>query len=435
MRYTLDGLCAFLQSSVSAFHAVSNIGRILEDANYIPLREGEQWALQPGGRYFVTRNQSSLIAFSVPERGFAPAMAVAAHSDSPVFRVKQRAELDAQGKYTLLNTERYGGMILSTWLYRPLSVAGRVVVRTQRGLESRLVNIDRDLVLIPNLAIHMNREINDKGGLNARIDMPPLFGDSSARGGFEATVAGAAGVAPEQIAGSDLYLYNRMAPSVWGAEDCYLSAPRLDDLECAYTALCAFTEARAGEHMNLLCVFDNEEVGSGTRQGADSTFLRDVLTRAARALGADGEQLRACLASSFMVSADNAHALHPNHPEKSDPMNRPYMNEGVVVKFSANQKYTTDGVSNAVFCEICRRAGVPVQVFANRSDLVGGSTLGNISSAHVSIPAVDVGLAQLAMHSSYETAGTRDAQFMARALTALYETELRAEGDGAFTLG
>ena len=435
MRYTLDGLCAFLQSSVSAFHAVSNIGRILEDANYIPLREGEQWALQPGGRYFVTRNQSSLIAFSVPERGFAPAMAVAAHSDSPVFRVKQRAELDAQGKYTLLNTERYGGMILSTWLDRPLSVAGRVVVRTQRGLESRLVNIDRDFVLIPNLAIHMNREINDKGGLNARIDMPPLFGDSSARGGFEATVAGAAGVAPEQIAGSDLYLYNRMAPSVWGAEDCYLSAPRLDDLECAYTALCAFTEARAGEHMNLLCVFDNEEVGSGTRQGADSTFLRDVLTRAARALGADGEQLRACLASSFMVSADNAHALHPNHPEKSDPVNRPYMNEGVVVKFSANQKYTTDGVSNAVFCEICRRAGVPVQVFANRSDLVGGSTLGNISSAHVSIPAVDVGLAQLAMHSSYETAGTRDAQFMARALTALYETELRAEGDGAFTLG
>ena len=435
MRYTLDGLCAFLQSSVSAFHAVSNIGRILEDANYIPLREGEQWALQPGGRYFVTRNQSSLIAFSVPERGFAPAMAVAAHSDSPVFRVKQRAELDAQGKYTLLNTERYGGMILSTWLDRPLSVAGRVVVRTQRGLESRLVNIDRDFILIPNLAIHMNREINDKGGLNARIDMPPLFGDSSARGGFEATVAGAAGVAPEQIAGSDLYLYNRMAPSVWGAEDCYLSAPRLDDLECAYTALCAFTEARAGEHMNLLCVFDNEEVGSGTRQGADSTFLRDVLTRAARALGADGEQLRACLASSFMVSADNAHALHPNHPEKSDPMNRPYMNEGVVVKFSANQKYTTDGVSNAVFCEICRRAGVPVQVFANRSDLVGGSTLGNISSAHVSIPAVDVGLAQLAMHSSYETAGTRDAQFMARALTALYETELRAEGDGAFTLG
>ena len=434
MNYTLDGLCAFLKSSVSAFHAVKNLGDLLEGAGYAPLRESGSWKLQPGGRYYVTRNQSSLIAFSVPERGFAPAMIVAAHSDSPVFRVKQRAELDGQGKYTLLNTERYGGMIMSTWLDRPLSVAGRVVARTQRGLESRLVNVDRDLVLIPNLAIHMNREVNEKGGLNARTDMPPLFGDAFARGGFEAAVAEAAGVAPEQIAGSDLYLYNRMAPSVWGPEGCYLSAPRLDDLECAYAALCAFTEARAGAHMNLLCVFDNEEVGSGTRQGADSTFLQDVLARAAGALGAEGEEMRACLASSFMASADNAHALHPNHPEKSDPTNRPYMNEGVVVKFSANQKYTTDGVSNAAFCEICRRAGVPVQFFANRSDLAGGSTLGNISSAHVSIPAVDIGLAQLAMHSSYETAGTLDAQYMVRALTALYETELRAGDDGAFTL-
>ncbi len=434
MNYTLDGLCAFLKSSVSAFHAVKNLGDLLEGAGYAPLRESGSWKLQPGGRYYVTRNQSSLIAFSVPERGFAPAMIVAAHSDSPVFRVKQRAELDGQGKYTLLNTERYGGMIMSTWLDRPLSVAGRVVARTQCGLESRLVNVDRDLVLIPNLAIHMNREVNEKGGLNARTDMPPLFGDAPARGGFEAAVAEAAGVAPEQIAGSDLYLYNRMAPSVWGPEGCYLSAPRLDDLECAYAALCAFTEARAGAHMNLLCVFDNEEVGSGTRQGADSTFLQDVLARAAGALGAEGEEMRACLASSFMASADNAHALHPNHPEKSDPTNRPYMNEGVVVKFSANQKYTTDGVSNAAFCEICRRAGVPVQFFANRSDLAGGSTLGNISSAHVSIPAVDIGLAQLAMHSSYETAGTLDAQYMVRALTALYETELRAGDDGAFTL-
>ena len=434
MNDTLDGLCAFLKSSVSAFHAVKNLGDLLEGAGYAPLRESGSWKLQPGGRYYVTRNQSSLIAFSVPERGFAPAMIVAAHSDSPVFRVKQRAELDGQGKYTLLNTERYGGMIMSTWLDRPLSVAGRVVARTQCGLESRLVNVDRDLVLIPNLAIHLNREVNEKGGLNARTDMPPLFGDAPARGGFEAAVAEAAGVAPEQIAGSDLYLYNRMAPSDWGPEGCYLSAPRLDDLECAYAALCAFTEARAGAHMNLLCVFDNEEVGSGTRQGADSTFLQDVLARAAGALGAEGEEMRACLASSFMASADNAHALHPNHPEKSDPTNRPYMNEGVVVKFSANQKYTTDGVSNAAFCEICRRAGVPVQFFANRSDLAGGSTLGNISSAHVSIPAVDIGLAQLAMHSSYETAGTLDAQYMVRALTALYETELRAGDDGAFTL-
>ena len=435
MRYTVDGLCAFLKNSVSAFHAAQNICAILEGAGFRRLPEGARWELRPGGRYFVTRNQSSVIAFALPERGFAPVMAVASHSDSPVFRVKPRAELEAQGKYVQINTERYGGMILSTWLDRPLSVAGRLIVRTERGLESRLVSVDRDLLLIPNLAIHMNREVNDKCSLNAQVDMLPLYGDISARGSFDAQIAAAAGVAPEAVAGGDLYLYNRMPPSVWGPEGCYISAPRLDDLECAYTALCAFTEAKPGAHVNLYCAFDNEEVGSGTRQGADSTFLEDALARMARALGADGEALRSCLASSFMASADNAHALHPNHPEKSDAANRPYMNEGVVVKFSANQKYTTDGVSGAIFADICRRAGVPVQYFTNRSDMLGGSTLGNISSAHVSIPTVDIGLAQLAMHSSYETAGTRDAEHMVRALTALYETELRATADGAYEIG
>lgn len=435
MRYTLEGLRAFLKQSVSAFHAVRGVCEILEGAGFSRIEEGRRWKLAPGGKYYVTRNQSSAIAFAVPKGGFAPVMAVASHSDSPVFRVKQRAELEAQGKYVQLNTERYGGLILSSWLDRPLSVAGRVLVRTEGGVESRLIDIDRDLLLIPNLAIHMNREVNEKCSLNAQVDMLPLYGDAGAKGSFDALVAGAAGVAPEQVAGSDLYLYNRMEPSVWGPGDCYISAPRLDDLECLYSSLCALTEARSGNRIQLLCAFDNEEVGSGTRQGADSTFLSDVLSRAAHALGADDEELRACLASSFMVSADNAHALHPNHPEKADAANRPYMNEGVVVKFSANQKYTTDGASNAIFSDICRRAGVPVQPFANRSDMVGGSTLGNISGAHVSIPTVDIGLAQLAMHSSYETAGTRDAEYMVRALTAFYETELRASGDGSYAIG
>ena len=434
MNYTLDGLCAFLKSSVSAFHAVKNLGDLLEGAGYAPLRESGSWKLQPGGRYYVTRNQSSLIAFSVPERGFAPAMIVAAHSDSPVFRVKQRAELDGQGKYTLLNTERYGGMIMSTWLDRPLSVAGRVVARTQCGLESRLVNVDRDLVLIPNLAIHMNREVNEKGGLNARTDMPPLFGDAFARGGFEAAVAEAAGVAPEQIAGSDLYLYNRMAPSVWGPEGCYLSAPRLDDLECAYLAARAFTAAEGGYHINMVCVFDNEEVGSGTKQGADSTFLSDVIRRVAFSLGAGEEEICRALASSFMLSADNAHATHPNHPEYADPANQVFMNEGIVIKFNASQKYTTDGVSEAVFHRILERANVPCQHYANRSDLAGGSTLGNISGAHVSINTLDIGLAQLAMHSSYETAGVMDVEYMAQGIRTFYETEIACTADGDYTL-
>lgn len=430
MQYNIEGLKAFLKFSSSTFHAVDAIGKVLSKAGFLRLQECGKWNIQPGGKYFVTRNQSSVIAFTVPKQGFAPVQIVAGHSDSPVFRIKQHAELEAAGKYVLLNTERYGGMILSTWLDRPLSIAGRVLVRTAHGLESRLVKFDQDMLVIPNLAIHMNREVNENCKFNAQTDMMPLYGDMSMKGSFDALVARTAGVKEEQVAGSDLYLYNRMEPSVWGGEGMYISAPRLDDLECAYTALCAFTEAQMGDHINMYCVFDNEEVGSGTRQGADSTFLEDVLTRTACALNAGSEKMCACLASSFMVSADNAHALHPNHPEKADAVNRPYMNEGIVIKFSANQKYTTDGLSNAIFADICKRADVPVQYFSNRSDMLGGSTLGNISSAHVSIPSVDIGLAQLAMHSSYETAGTRDAEYMARGLKAFYETELRAAEDG-----
>ena len=434
MQYSVEGLSAFLEKSVSPFHAVEEIANCLTRAGYAPLKESEKWHLEPGKGYFVTRNQSSIIAFALPMSGFAPVMGVASHSDSPCFRVKPCAELDSQGRYVLIDTERYGGMIMSTWLDRPLSVAGRLMVRTKEGIESRLVQVDRDMLIIPNLAIHMNREVNEKCSFNAQTDMMPLYGDASAKGSFGLRVAEAAGVEPQAVLSSDLYLYNRMAPSVWGEEDCYISAPRLDDLECAYTSLCAFTESAQGEHIRLYCVFDNEEVGSGTRQGADSSFLEDVLRRMAAALGADAETLRACLASSFMVSADNAHAVHPNHPEKADAINRPFMNEGPVIKFSANQKYTTDALSHAVFAQICQRAGVPVQYFANRSDMVGGSTLGNISSTHVSIPTVDIGLAQLAMHSSYETAGTRDAQYMVQALKAFYETELVCEGDGKYTI-
>lgn len=430
MKYSIDGLKTFLQASASAFHAVEGICAVLREAGFECIQECEQWNIRPEGRYYVTRNQSSVIAFTVPKQGFAPAQIVASHSDSPVFRIKQHAEMETAGKYVQLNTERYGGMIMSTWLDRPLSIAGRVLVRTERGVEARLVKIDRDLLLIPNLAIHMNREVNERSSFNAQTDMLPLYGDSSMKGSFEALIAEAAGVEKKQVAGSDLYLYNRMAPSVWGGDGLYISAPRLDDLECAYTSLCAFTEAEMGRHINMYCVFDNEEVGSGTRQGADSTFMEDVFVRVARALKVDDDEMRACLASSFMVSADNAHALHPNHPSKADDTNRPVMNEGIVVKFSANQKYTTDGVSNAIFADICRRAGVPVQYFHNRSDMLGGSTLGNISSSHVSISTVDIGLAQLAMHSSFETAGVRDAEYMARGLKAFYEAELRQTADG-----
>lgn len=430
MHSEIKGLIEFLKTSTSAFHAVKNVCDALEHGGYVRLQEGQRWQLEKGGKYFVTRNQSSVIAFRIPACGFAPVQAVASHSDSPVFRIKQHPELAVQGKYTLLNTERYGGMIMNTWMDRPLSIAGRVLVKSGSRLESRLISIDRDLLLIPNLAIHMNREMNDGVKYNAQVDMLPLYGDITAKDGFNALIAEEAGVDPEQIAGSDLYLYNRMLPSVWGKDESYISAARLDDLECVYTSMQAFLNAETGEHINMLCVFDNEEVGSGTRQGADSTFFEDVIVRTACAFDADADQLRAALASSFLLSADNAHALHPNHPEKADAVNRPCMNEGIVVKFSANQKYTTDGVSNAVFAAICEKAGVPVQYFHNRSDSIGGSTLGNISTAHVSIRSVDIGLAQLAMHSSYETAGVKDVLHMISGLTAFYNAELRESADG-----
>lgn len=432
MQYTIQGMVDFLKASVSAFHAVDSICSLLSENGFSPIRESEIWHLQPGGKYYVTRNLSSVIAFTVPECGFAPVRAVASHSDSPCFRVKPNAELEVAGKYVLLNTERYGGMIMNTWMDRPLSVAGRVLAKTEKGMETKLFAVDEDLLLIPNLAIHMNREMNDSNKLNAQIDMMPLCGGVDAKGRLEASVAAAAGVAPEDVIGSDIFLYNRMKPSVWGRDNCYISAARLDDLECAYTSLCGFLSAKAARHINMYCVFDNEEVGSGTRQGADSTFMADVIERMADALGAGKEEMRANLASGFLVSADNAHAMHPNHSEKADAQNRPFMNEGIVIKFSANQKYTTDGVSHAIFAEICKKVGVPVQYFANRSDSLGGSTLGNISGAHVSIPTVDIGLAQLAMHSSYETAGTLDAEYMVRALTAYYEAEFVMTDDGVY---
>ena len=431
MRYTLSGMADFLKKSVSMYHAAENVCAALRAEGYTELRESGRWQLRPGGRYFTTRNRSSVIAFDLPASGFAPFAAVASHSDSPVFRLKQNAEISAAGKYTLLNAEKYGGGILCTWLDRPLSAAGRVIVRTEKGLETRLIDIGRDICVIPSLAIHMNRDVNDSNKLNAQTDMQALFGDDTAKGGLSRIVAEAAGVKEEDIAGSDLFLYSRVAPSVWGD---YISAGRLDDLECAYTSLCAFTEAAPSASVRMYCLFDNEEVGSGTRQGAASTLLRDVYERIAGALGADAEDVRAALASSFLVSADNAHALHPNHPEKADAVNRPYMNEGIVIKFSANQKYTTDGATNAIFAEICRRAGVPVQYFHNRSDSAGGSTLGNIALRQVSVPAVDIGLAQLAMHSSWETAGVKDAEYMAKGLEAVYSSDIRMAEDGNWTI-
>jgi aspartyl aminopeptidase len=429
-------LLDFIEKSPTAFHAVENICSELEASGRTRLTEGEKWALEPGRGYFVTRNMSSVIAFDIPEGEADSFRMIAAHSDSPTFKIKENAELSVRGKYTQLNVEKYGGMLFSPWFDRPLSVAGRVVVRTEKGVEARLINVDRDLLVIPNVAIHMNREINDGFKYNAQTDMMPLFGDDTAKDGFKKLIAETAGVPEEDLLGTDLFLYPRIKPAVIGNSGEYIMSPRLDDLECAWSGLRAFIDAEKPDRgINMLCVFDNEEVGSGTKQGADSTFLYDVMQRICISLGLDPEASYRAAASSFMLSADNAHAVHPNHPEKTDAENCVFMNEGIVIKFNANQRYTTDGVSAAFFHKLLKDAEVPFQHFANRSDVAGGGTLGNISGSHVSINTLDIGLAQLAMHSVCETAGAKDVEYMVRGMAAFYASRVSVGRDGEFILG
>lgn len=410
-------LIEFIENSPTCFHAVQTMTGILTAEGFTELKENQKWNIKNGGSYFVTRNGSSLIAFTVPVQDMKGMHIIASHSDSPSFKIKENPELESEGHYIRLNVEGYGGMIRAPWLDRPLSVAGRVIVKDteQEGFRSVLVNIDRDLVMIPNLAIHMDRQINDNCKYNVQKDMLPIYGDLSAKDTFMKLISDAAGVPEEEILGHDLFLYNRQKGTVWGASGEFLSCSRLDDLQCAFASLKGFLAGARKEYLAVHCVLDNEEVGSGTKQGAASTFLYDTLTRIHTALGLSREDYLIHLADSFMISADNAHAVHPAHTAKADPTNRPYLNGGIVIKFSANQKYCTDGISAAMFRDLCRRAGVPVQTFVNRSDMAGGSTLGNISNTQVALNTVDIGLPQLAMHSPYETAGVKDTEYLIRA--------------------
>jgi len=418
----VEQLFRFIERSPSSFHAVDTMRGMLEKAGFVQLKEAEEWKITSGGKYFVIRNASSIAAFTLPKGELLGFHMAAAHSDSPTFKIKEKPEMTVEDQYVKLNCEKYGGMILSTWLDRPLSVAGRVIIKENKTFVSRLVNIERDLLMIPNVAIHMNRDMNKGIEYNPQTDMLPLYGGITKKDSFMEEVAQAAGVKKEEILGSDLFLYVRETGKTFGAEDEFICAPRLDDLECAF----ALTEGiiRGGiseSYGNLAVVFDNEEVGSGTKQGADSTFLSDILIRIKEALGKTDSWFCQRIAGSFMISADNAHAVHPNHPEKADPTNRPYLNGGIVIKYHGSQRYTTDGVSSAVMEDICKEAGVPCQTYANRSDIAGGSTLGNISAAHISVDTVDIGLAQLAMHSAYETAGAKDIGYLVKALEVFFK--------------
>ena len=421
MDHRTEKLMAFLDASVSVYHAAAYLADVLADAGYIRLAEGEAWNLTAGGKYYLTRGGTAVLAFRVPETTPKGFLMTASHSDRPTFKVKENGELT--GKYTRLATEKYGGMLIAPWLDRPLSIAGRVLVDTEDGIQSRLVDIDRDLMMIPNVAIHMNRQANEGYKWNPAVDTLPLLGGADAAGKLNDLLEEEAG---GEILGHDLYLYIRQKATVWGIDEEYISSAALDDLQCAWGCTQGFLNAEDGNSIPVLCVFDSEEVGSSSVQGAASKLLESTLSRICAGLGLDEQVM---LSNSFMISADNAHAVHPNHPEFADANNAPVVNGGVVLKFNANLRYSTDGVSAAIFRKVCQKADVKVQTYCNRADIPGGSTLGNISLSHVSVPTADIGLPQLAMHSCYETAGVQDAIDLENVIAAYYAGSLEVDGD------
>ena len=422
MDKRIESLKDFLDAAHSVYHAQDYLVRVLKDAGYTQLREEADWKPVCGGKYYVTRGGTAVVAFRIPHQAPAGFMMSASHADRPCFKVKENFELG--GNYTRMAVEKYGGQLLFTWLDRPLSLAGRVTVETEEGVQTRLLDIDRDLLLIPNVAIHMNRQVNDGFKWNPAVDTIPLLGGKNAAGKLNALLEEMAG---GKILGHDLYLYARQKATVWGMEEEYICAPALDDLECAWSCTQGFLNSGENSVIPVLCVFDSEEVGSNSVQGAASMLLQSTLERICGALGLELGQM---LAQSFMVSADNAHAVHPNHPEYADPNNAPVLGGGIVLKFNASQRYTTDGISAAVLRSVCAKANVPVQTFYNRADLPGGSTLGHISLNHVSVPTADIGLAQLAMHSACESAAGVDALSLEKAMEVCYSCALEITDNG-----
>lgn len=422
-------LIEFIHNSPSNFHAVLSAKEELNKNGFKQLFVGEEWHIEKGGKYYVTKNHSSIFAFvpgtgNIAEEGFK---LICAHSDSPTFRIKPNAPMVVENCYLKLNTEVYGGPILYTWFDRPLSMAGRVMVKSDDPLKpaTMFVNFNRPLMVIPHLAIHFNRAVNDQGNpLSKQKDMLPviaMINDKFEKENFLLhLIADEMNIFPEDILDFDLTLYEFEQGSLVGLNEEFISSGKLDDLAMVHAGLTALVNSEACAKTKVLAIFDNEEVGSGTKQGAASPILRSILERIVYGLGGGFEEIQRAIHHSFMISADMAHALHPNYTEKHDPTNHPLMNNGPVIKINSNQKYISDADSISVFQTICQLAGIPYQKFVNHSDMLGGSTLGNILQTQLEMRGVDIGNPMWGMHSVRETAGVSDHTYVIKALTKFY---------------
>ena len=425
----------FMDRSVVNFWAVDTIAKELDKNGFRRLEMRDVWKLDDAPGYYVIQNGSSIFAFVAPEHTLVPApprsfRIISAHSDSPGFRVKPNAEMLSDGRMLKLNTEVYGGPILYTWFDRPLSLAGRVILRTDNPMRplTRLVKFEQPMLTIPHLAIHYNRSVNDGNPLSRQKDMLPVVGrlpeNEEPSGWLKRLVAKELGVDESAILDFDLSLYDTTRALTVGAFDDFITSGRLDDLSMAHAAMSALISAvetpSDNRDIKIMAIFDNEETGSGTKQGAASPILDYILRRINMACNGTEEDYMRAIAESFMISADNAHGVHPNYVEKQDPTNHPVLGNGPVIKINANCKYMTDAESASVYAEICHRAGVPVQYFVNHSDVAGGSTLGNILTSQIPLRGVDMGAAMWAMHSARETASLRDHEYITRSFRAFF---------------
>lgn len=435
LNKNINELFKFISNSPTSFHTIEATKTIFEENGFLQLFEGEKWSLKAGGKYFVIRNNSAIIGFKIPKDIFNGFQIIASHSDSPMFKIKENPEIFCEGHYVKLNVEKYGGMIVDAWFDRPLSIAGRVVYKTHANeIATKLIDIDKNVLLIPNLAIHMSRGSGKDSEINFQKELLPLYGDYLKAGKFLSNIAKKAKVKVEDILSYDLYVYNHEAPTVWGEGEQFISSPRLDDLQCAFASVKALVTSDQTRNVAVCCIFDNEEVGSSTINGAASTFLADSLERICEAFDYSANDYKRFLTKSFMISADNAHALHPNYPEKACPTNRPFLNNGIVIKYSANQKYTTDGIAAAIFKQLCDLSNSKYQIYHNNSNVLGGSTLGNISTNQVAVKCVDIGLPQLAMHSPYETAGVKDMDYLIKVSKLFYEASINEYQQGKYRI-